>query len=204
MKTLTQPRYGPAEHGRRLTLEKFESARWESGYKYELIRGRLYVSPVPEMPHFALQRWLFYILDHYSTTAPDVFNLVAQGARLFVQDEPEETCPEPDIVAFRDAPTPLYAPTLRWQDQTPVLAVEVVSPGDPQKDYRRNVGLYLKIPSIREYWILDPKEFGPPTLTVYRRRGNRWQKPIVVGPGKIYETPRFMPGFSLLNDPLAK
>jgi len=42
-----------------------------------------------------------------------------------------------------------------------------------------------------------------PTLTVYRRRGGRWQRPIVVAFGEVYQTQRLLPGFSLTVDPRA-
>ena len=38
---------GLADHGHPVTLGEFESAEFEEGYKYELIDGRLYVSPAP-------------------------------------------------------------------------------------------------------------------------------------------------------------
>src|SRR5439155_1470268 len=79
----------------------------------------------------------------------------------------------------------------RWQDYSPVLVVEIVSDDDPDKDYVRNVALYAEVPSIKEYWVLDP---GPdpdrPSLRVYRRRGKGWQKPIDVPFGGTYQTPR--------------
>jgi Uma2 family endonuclease len=37
-----------------------------------------------------------------------------------------------------------------------VLVGEVVWEDDPDKDLVRNVELYLQVPSIREYWVLDP------------------------------------------------
>ena len=48
MRTLLKLR--PADHGRRLSLEDFTSASAEEGYRYELIRGRVYASPVPNAP----------------------------------------------------------------------------------------------------------------------------------------------------------
>ena len=43
-----QSKLGPADHGRAMTLDEFDDADYEPGYKYELIDGRLYVSPDPE------------------------------------------------------------------------------------------------------------------------------------------------------------
>jgi Uma2 family endonuclease len=53
------------------------------------------------------------------------------------------------------------------------------------------------VPSIREYWILDPRaDADQPALLVYRRRGRRWQRPITVPGGGTYAT-RLLPGFIL-------
>jgi Uma2 family endonuclease len=82
------------------------------------------------------------------------------------------------------------------------LLVEIISEDDPRKDLVRNVELYLETPSVREYWIIDPRpDPDSPILWVYRRRGNRWQKPIEVPAGSTYESPKLLPGFSLLVDP---
>jgi hypothetical protein len=62
------------------------------------------------------------------------------------------------------------------------------------------VDLYLQVPSIREYWVLDPRtSAGQPTLLVYRRRGQRWQRVIRVAGGGTYTT-RLLPGFTLVLD----
>ena len=61
--------------------------------------------------------------------------------------------------------------------------------------------LFLQVPSIKEYWILDPRDDPDrPTMLVYRRRGLRWQNVIEVAFGESYRT-RLLPGFELLLDP---
>src|SRR5258708_10401086 len=61
----------------------------------------------------------------------------------------------------------------RWQNVSPLLVAEVISEDTAEKDLERNVALYLLVPSIREYWIIDPR-ISPdePTLTVYRHRNS--------------------------------
>ncbi len=44
-------RIGPADKGRVMTLEEFMEAEVEEGYRYELARGVLEVSEVPNDPH---------------------------------------------------------------------------------------------------------------------------------------------------------
>jgi len=44
-------RIGPADHGRKMTLEEFREAEEQEGYRYELARGVLEVTEVPNDPH---------------------------------------------------------------------------------------------------------------------------------------------------------
>jgi Uma2 family endonuclease len=82
-----------------------------------------------------------------------------------------------------------------------VLVVEVLSADDPDKDLVRNVELYLQVPTIREYWVVDHRaSVSQPQLLVYRRRGRRWQRVLTVPPGGRYTT-RLLPDFELLVDP---
>jgi len=197
----TALKLGPADHGRPMTPEEFEAADWQEGYRYELIEGRLYVVPAPGLPQISLEVWLYQKLDRYSSLHPDVFNFVTAKSRIPVPDRPEVTTPEPDLAAFRDFPFHVPVERRRWEDLTPVLVGEIVSEDDPDKDLVRNVELYELVPSIREYWILDPRPVASrPSLRVYRRRGRRWQKPIDVAFGETY-VPRLMPDFALVVDP---
>jgi Uma2 family endonuclease len=193
---------GPADHGRPMSLEDFESYAAEEGYRYELIDGRVYVSPQPDMPQNSIEVWLHQQLFLYSMARPDVINYLTTKARIFVPGRKRTTCPEPDLAAYHDFPTHLSIRQRRWQDHTPILVAEIVSDDDPDKDLVRNVELYLQVPSIREYWVIDPREDADrPTLLVYRRRGRRWQRTIEVAAGATYAT-RLLPGFELLIDPL--
>jgi Uma2 family endonuclease len=191
----------PADHGQRLTREQFESANAQEGYRYELIHGRLDVSPLPDKPHERLRQWLKRLLDDYAATRSDVINEVSSPARLFLPAPPEEvTAPEPDIVCYRDYPQDIPEDDMNWEHGTPILAVEIISEDTAGKDLERNLALYLQVPTIREYWIIDPREesHSRPSMTVYRR-GQRWQKPIEVPAGGTYTT-RLLPGFVLNLD----
>jgi Uma2 family endonuclease len=191
----------PSDHGRPLTLEELERADGLEGYRYELIEGKLEVSPQPNLPHDVLVRWLSKQLDRYISRRPDVLNEVFTPARVLVPGRRATTAPEPDLAAYADFPLDIPLAELNRRTVRPVLVVEVLSEGNAEKDLVRNLGLYLEVPSVREYWILDPLTSpDTPTLTVHRRRGQRWQRPIVVPPGGTYTT-HVLPGFSLLIDP---
>ncbi len=195
---------GPADHGRLVPYEEFESAPWEEGYRYELINGRLYLSPVPELPHEVHVQWNLRALNDYASHYPEVINFVCTAARVHIPEQPRRTSAQPDIAAYHDFPMKLLRKRpINWRDINPRLVAEIVSEDDPDKDLVRNVGLYEAVPSIREYWIIDPREdYTRPTLRVYRRRGTTWQRPIDLNAGETYTT-KLLPGFSLLIDPLA-
>jgi Uma2 family endonuclease len=191
----------PTDHGRAMTLEEFNAARRQEGYRYELIDGRVYVAAVPSFSHWRLVRWLYQNLEGYAHQHPEVLNVVSFHSAVRVPARPLATQPEPDLAAYRDVPLNQPLDAVDWPDLNPILVVEVISEDDPAKDTRRNVALYQAVPSIREYWVLDPRpEPDQPRLIVYRRRGQRWQRPIEVAFGETYTT-RLLPGFSLVVDP---
>lgn len=193
----------PADHGRVMSDEEFDHARGQEGWRYELIDGRVYVSPEPNLAHDRAINWLDNKLEEYSEIHPEVLNYISQHARIYLPERAKTTNPEPDLAAYRNFPKHLPYRELAWRDVSPILVAECLSEEDPRKDLVRNVELYLHAPSIREYWILDPREVPDHSiLRVYRRRGERWQRPIDLGPGETYTT-RLLPGFALLLDPLA-
>src|SRR5713226_7275850 len=93
---------GPSDHGRPLEYEEFRTGEYVLGYKYELIDGRLFVSPEANYPEDRLKRWLFLHLTLYARFRPEIINYVSPGARVFVPGRSAKaTCPEPDLAAYR-------------------------------------------------------------------------------------------------------
>jgi Uma2 family endonuclease len=148
-------RIGPADHGRLVTVEEFEAAQDEEGYSSELIDGRLYVSPEPDLPHEQITDWVLNVLMEYAREHPKVINFVSARARVPAPRRAGPTQAQPDVTAYHDFPVHLPIPTVNWRDISPVLVVEVVSEENPEngpeKDLLRNVEIYESIPSIREY-----------------------------------------------------
>jgi Uma2 family endonuclease len=158
----TQLYLKPRDRGRALSLEEFQRARSREGFHYELIDGKLEVSPVPDLPHDYLVGWLGNQLRAYEHSHPEVIRRVQAPGCVFVPGRSATTAPEPDIAAYRDFPTNLPIDQLRWQDVSPLLVVEVLSADTADKNLVRNRDLYVQVPSIREYWILDPRRRRPP------------------------------------------
>ena len=191
--------FGPGDHGRRVSYDEFMAAQYQPGYKYEIIDGEIYVSPLPNLPLEMLEKWLYRKLDRYADSHEDVINFVSVKARLFVPDREEATVPEPDLAAYKDFPEDLPGVEFDWRNISPLLVAEVLSASDPNKDLVRNVELYWQIPSIKEYWVFDTRlSAALPLLLVHRRQTRKW-KVIEVAPGGTYTT-RLLPGFALVVD----
>src|SRR5262245_26999900 len=124
---------GPADHGRVLTPEEYEKASGREGYRYELIDGRLCVSPEPNLPHEQIAEWIVDVLKDYSRQYPEVINFVASRSRVIVP-RADATSVQPDVAAYHDFPKHLPIQEVQWQDVSPVLVVEIVSEGDADKD----------------------------------------------------------------------
>lgn len=193
----TMLKLGPNDHGREMSEEEFEGADYLVGYKYEVIDGRLYVSPAAKVPHDIVTEWVHWLLKVYSKAAPNTIGYVSAAGRTFVPNATRVTSPQPDVTAFKHAPSDDRSD---WKDLHPVLVVEVLGDDCFDKDMVRNVDLYLRIPTIQEYWVFDIREsHWSPTLLVHRRRGNAW-KSQTIAPGGTYTT-RLLPGFRLVVDP---
>lgn len=195
----------PSDHGRTLSWDEFSTADSKEGFRYELIHGRLAVSPLPNLPHDVFQEWLRDALRDYSRAHPEVLKNVRGPARVFLPEAKEGiTAPEPDIACYAEFAEDPFSPDNDWRDYSPLLVAEVLSEDTADKDLTRNRQLYLQVPSIQEYWILDPRTgVAGLSLIVFRRRGTRWAPRRTIHAGASYSTP-LLPGFSLTLNPHIK
>ena len=76
-----------------------------------------------------------------------------------------------------------------YHDVTPLLAIEVKSPTDEEKDIARKLAMYLDA-GVPEVWWLRPE-----SATVSRHWPDR--DPVVHGPGEIVADVEVLPGFSM-------
>src|SRR5579871_6868079 len=130
----TVAKLDPVDHGKPMAFEEFMAGDYREGYHYELIKGKLYVSPMANLPEDYIEQWLYQKLLYYANQHLDVINRVTNKARVFVPGERRTTCPEPDLAAFHGFPTHLPIRRMRWQDVSPILGGEVISADDPDKD----------------------------------------------------------------------
>jgi Uma2 family endonuclease len=179
--------FGPKLAGIFLTPEEFDAVTdADRDYRYELIDGRLIVTPPPlageRGPNDELGRRLLNYRDFHP-----------QGSSL------DDTLPEHTVITGanrRRADRVVWASLGRQPDQRsdlPAIVSECVSESkrDWQRDYQEKRQEYRDL-GIREYWILD--RFRR-TLTVYRLPGAGPEE-LVVQENETYRTP-LLPGFEL-------
>jgi Uma2 family endonuclease len=189
MTTVATPRIilGPELAGIFLTPEEFDGIdEADRDYRYELINGRLIVTPPPLKAERGPNEELGYRLLTYRDTHP-------QGAAL------DATLPEQTVVTRsnrRRADRVIWAGLGRRPDprhDLPTIVAEWVaeSKRDWQRDYVEKAAEYREL-GISEYWIFD--RFRR-TLTVCRGPVDA-PKEQIVREGEIYCTP-LLPGLAL-------
>jgi Uma2 family endonuclease len=135
----------------RYQLADLEKLPREDGYRYEIIKGELIVTPAPGRPHMALAGRLVEALDVVLKQHNPGWSLMAQPISLERETEEATYHCQPDLCIF-DHPLETVATN---ETLFPVIVIEIVSPGNPENDYIRKVEAYA-ILGITEYWIVDP------------------------------------------------
>jgi Uma2 family endonuclease len=162
-------RIGLADHGRNMTLEEFREAEEEDGYRYELARGVLEVSEVPNDPHGIVVANLYDGISRYRRDHPGVILRYGGGNEFRFWLPHMVSGRNPDLgVVLRGAPKD-------WRGRRlPALAAEVVSQGSIKRDYEVKREEYLAY-GLLEYWIVDPLQL---VVTVLTRRGDAWNEAV--------------------------
>ncbi len=179
---------GPADHGRRMSLDEFDKAEVQEGSLYELGRGVVIVSDVPSPRHLAQVDTIRQQLSDYRRDNPGKIHQIAGSGECKILITGLESERHPDVAVYREAPPDEEEV---WRAWTPEVVVEVVSPGSEQRDYVEKREEYLRF-GVREYWIVNAERRE---ILVLRRLGGDW-KERVLRPPDVYRT-RLLPGFEL-------
>ena len=187
----TTLRIGLADHGRRMTLREFLEAEEEDGYRYELARGVLEVTEVPNDPHGVTVSNLYIGVARYYLDHPGYIYRLGGGNEFRLWLPGLASGRNPDLaVVLR------HAPKDRRGRRLPVLAAEVVSRSSVERDEVIKREEYLAH-GLLEYWIVDPIERK---LTVLTRDGDVWAEQVVRGNQAIPSL--VLPGFLTTADGL--
>jgi Uma2 family endonuclease len=183
----TLVKIGPADHGRRMSLEDFEHAKVQEGYLYELSRGIITVSDVPNRLQMLLLAATRDQLQDYKSLNRGRIHIIASGNECKLLIPAFDSEQHPDLSLYLTEPPPIENASL-WRHWFPEIVIEVVSPSSRKRDYEEKPDEYLRR-GAREYWIIDPRKRA---MVVMRRTRNRWTESLVRPPA-LYRT-RLLPG----------
>jgi Uma2 family endonuclease len=190
----TAIRIGPSDHGRRMSLADFEHAEVVDGKLYELARGVIIVSDVPNPRHLAQITATRRQLAAYDLAHPDRIHTIASGSDCKILVASLESERHPDLAIYKTAPNTDESDV--WATWIPEIVIEVVSLGSEQRDYIEKREEYLLF-GVYEYWIVDAARGE---MLVLRRSAGRWTE-RVVRPPDVYRT-RLLPGFEFQIAPV--
>jgi Uma2 family endonuclease len=178
-------RLGPRSAGLMMTAKEFDRARFEEGWRYELINGVLVVSPTPSRQERHPNEQLGYWLRQYQEG-----HIRGSSLDLTLAEEVIKT-----KVQRRRVDRAIWAGLGRLPEEgePPTIIVEFVSKGkvNQERDYVAKQAEYREI-GVRQYWVID--RFRR-TLTVYTFGGEKDQEQLIPE-GQKYESP-WLPGFEL-------
>ncbi|CAN5823977.1 Uma2 family endonuclease [soil metagenome] len=165
--TTERLRLGPADHGRRMTLEEFLEADYVEGYRYELARGVVEVVEIPSDAHGEIVWEVLRSIALYNQEHPGLIQRAGGASEFRIWCPGMESDRHPDIaVVLR------YMPINVRGRRPPSMVMEVVSPGAEarRRDYETKREEYLAY-GLLEYWIIDPQQRR---VMVLLRDGPQW------------------------------
>ncbi len=183
------PRFiGRTDDGLRVSFEDFIAADFEEGGLYELARGVVVVTEVPNLTHGRIVERLSSLFVLYGTANPRRIEFRSNRASCSVRLPRLQSCRQPDQAIYLLPPPPGEHPWIRW---TPQIVVEVLGPGSESRDLIEKRQDYLLV-GATEYWIVDP---DPRRMHALRRAGDTWDEAIVPA-HQVYRT-HLLPGLDV-------
>jgi hypothetical protein len=178
---------GPFDHGRAMSLDDFDLAEVAPGYHYELGRGVIAVTEIPNPRHLVQVTASRRQFAAYDFSRPGQIHTIAGGGECKFLVAGFQSERHPDLAIYKTPPPADFS--LAWATWVPEIAIEVISPSSENRDYVEKRDEYLAF-GVIEYWILDEARNQ---LLVLRRTRGQWLEQIIQPPD-IYRT-RLLTGF---------
>lgn len=172
-----------------MTLDEFDTAIGREGKLYELSRGVIVVSDVPNPPHARFLDAIFSQFWGYRLAHPGAIHAMPGGADCKLLIDGTESERHPDIAIYK-TPAPGDDSSV-WSIWIPEIVVEVVSADSTERDYQEKPEDYPQF-GVQEYWIVDPLR---EVVVIHRRVRGKWKIQTLTA-GQKYATP-LLPGFEL-------
>ncbi|MBI4864199.1 MAG: Uma2 family endonuclease [Candidatus Riflebacteria bacterium] len=135
----------------------------DDGRRYEIIRGKLYVSPSPFSVHQIVLATLYDIVKRFVRDR-------SLGKVLFAPLDvilADDSVVQPDLIFISGARSPAIVG--RWIHGAPDLVVEVLSKSTSRKDRLVKRQLYADY-GVKEYWLVDMDAMSVTILGLRRRQ----------------------------------
>jgi Uma2 family endonuclease len=171
-----------------MTLEAFIEADFQEGWLYELARGVVEVTGVPDPWHGAIVDRIAEMFILYRREYPGWIKYRAGAAECRMTLPGMVSDRRPDQAVYLDPEPPGPKVWTRW---IPHIVVEVVSPRGRKRDFIAKREEYLRM-GVSEYWVLDPRERR---MHAFVRRGDTRAETVVSARG-LYRT-IFLPGLEV-------
>ena len=124
----------------------------DDGQRYEIIDGKLFVTPSPGEAHQDVVGQLLVHLSRY-LEGSDIAKVVVSPSDVW-RGERSRNRVQPDVYVVRRIAG--KRPEYPYHLGGLLLAVEVVSPGNPLVDFHTKRELYLH-EGVAEYWVFNPE-----------------------------------------------
>lgn len=138
----------------KMSLEAFKQMNEDATNRYEYIDGEVYLLGAPSVFHQRVVSRLHIVMDRYLSGKPcDVFESPFDATLLRRGNKAFTNIVQPDLLVL-----------CNWRSDTdetghytgiPKLLVEVLSPGNTNKEMFTKLDLY-RDSGIEEYWLMDP------------------------------------------------
>jgi Uma2 family endonuclease len=186
----------PTESAAKLmTVEEWLLYDVPEGLHAELVDGELVMNPLANWDHQQVVRRLTRQVEAFIDASPGVLKTLSAPCRFPIPGTKMPRGREPDLGLYDREPSQPHS-ALAWQEVRPVVVVEVVSPGDTDRDYVDKRLDYWRA-EIPEYWIVDEARR---LFLALRRTPHGWDEHLIEDSG-TYRTP-LLPGLTLAIEPL--
>lgn len=150
----------------------------------ELVRGEIVEMSLPGKRHGFVCTNVGHILWTYTAQRKKGY-VCSNDTGVIVERDPD-TVRGPDVMLFEDV-TSYEELEIKFAEEPPVLAVEVLSPNDKPAEVRERIAQQLQF-GTRLVWVVDPDQRN---VTVYRPG----QEPYVVTENEELTGEDVLPGF---------
>jgi Uma2 family endonuclease len=161
----------------RTTLEEFLAIPDFDERRLELIDGEVWEKPMPNWGHSTIQGELYHLLRPFGYGGVEPRAIIPASGNF------DASSPVPDFAFFLDQPPPGND----WMRQPPLIAAEVLSPGQSRREMHAKVALYQEF-GVRSVWVFDPERRE---VEVYEDGGRR-----ILADSDTLTTP-YVPGLAI-------